>query len=381
MIINKLFSFFSNDIGIDLGTANTLVWVKGKGIVIREPSVVAIHKKTKKIIAIGTEAKNMLGKTPEPIITIKPLKSGVISDFDVTSAMIGRFIQNVHETGSNIPVSLARPRIVIGIPSAVTEVQRRAVWEAALSAGAREAYLIEEPMAAAIGEEVSVFAPTGKMIVDIGGGTTEIAIISLGGIVVSRSLKIAGDEMDQAIAHYIRLKHGLLLGDRTVEDLKIKLGTAVERKSKQELEKSEKIKKDDLRIALDNAPKPKNRKANEAMAIVRGRDIESGLPKSLRVTESEVREALVPVLSKIIDAIQDVIVESPPELTSDILENGALLTGGASQLWGLDQLIVDTTKIPVVRSDDPLTTVVRGTGKVLEDDNLLDRVKVIGGLS
>ena len=381
MIINKLFSFFSNDIGIDLGTANTLVWVKGKGIVIREPSVVAIHKKTKKIIAIGTEAKNMLGKTPEPIITIKPLKSGVISDFDVTSAMIGRFIQNVHETGSNIPVSLARPRIVIGIPSAVTEVQRRAVWEAALSAGAREAYLIEEPMAAAIGEEVSVFAPTGKMIVDIGGGTTEIAIISLGGIVVSRSLKIAGDEMDQAIAHYIRLKHGLLLGDRTVEDLKIKLGTAVERKSKQELEKSEKIKKDDLRIALDNAPKPKNRKANEAMAIVRGRDIESGLPKSLRVTESEVREALVPVLSKIIDAIQDVIVESPPELTSDILENGALLTGGASQLWGLDQLIVDTTKIPVIRSDDPLTTVVRGTGKVLEDDELLDRVKVIGGLS
>src|SRR3990170_942933 len=248
MIINKLFSFFSNDIGIDLGTANTLVWVKGKGIVIREPSVVAIHKKTKKIIAIGTEAKNMLGKTPEPIITIKPLKSGVISDFDVTSAMIGRFIQNVHETGSNIPVSLARPRIVIGIPSAVTEVQRRAVWEAALSAGAREAYLIEEPMAAAIGEEVSVFAPTGKMVVDIGGGTTEIAIISLGGIVVSKSLKIAGDEMDQAIAHYIRLKHGLLLGDRTVEDLKIKLGTAVERKSKQELEKSEKIKKDDLRL-------------------------------------------------------------------------------------------------------------------------------------
>ena len=381
MIINKLFSFFSNDIGIDLGTANTLVWVKGKGIVIREPSVVAIHKKTKKIIAIGTEAKNMLGKTPEPIITIKPLKSGVISDFDVTSAMIGRFIQNVHETGSNIPVSLARPRIVIGIPSAVTEVQRRAVWEAALSAGAREAYLIEEPMAAAIGEEVSVFAPTGKMIVDIGGGTTEIAIISLGGIVVSRSLKIAGDEMDQAIAHYIRLKHGLLLGDRTVEDLKIKLGTAVERKSKQETQKSEKIKKDDLKIALDNAPKPKNRKANEAMVIVRGRDIESGLPKSLRVTESEVREALVPVLSKIIDAIQDVIVESPPELTSDILENGVLLTGGASQLWGLDQLIVDTTKIPVVRSDDPLTTVVRGTGKVLEDDNLLDRVKVIGGLN
>ncbi|OGH47971.1 MAG: rod shape-determining protein [Candidatus Levybacteria bacterium RIFCSPLOWO2_01_FULL_39_10] len=381
MIINKLFSFFSNDIGIDLGTANTLVWVKGKGIVIREPSVVAIHKKTKKIIAIGTEAKNMLGKTPEPIITIKPLKSGVISDFDVTSAMIGRFIQNVHETGSNIPVSLARPRIVIGIPSAVTEVQRRAVWEAALSAGAREAYLIEEPMAAAIGEEVSVFAPTGKMIVDIGGGTTEIAIISLGGIVVSRSLKIAGDEMDQAIAHYIRLKHGLLLGDRTVEDLKIKLGTAVERKSKQETQKSEKIKKDDLKIALDNAPKPKNRKANEAMVIVRGRDIESGLPKSLRVTESEVREALVPVLSKIIDAIQDVIVESPPELTSDILENGVLLTGGASQLWGLDQLIVDTTKIPVIRSDDPLTTVVRGTGKVLEDDELLDRVKVIGGLS
>src|SRR3972149_73234 len=380
-MFGNLFSLFSHDIGIDLGTANTLVWVRGKGILIREPSIIAFHKKTKKVIALGSEAKKMLGKTPESIITVKPLRSGVISDFDATSAMIGRFISDVHSVGSTLPLALSRPRVVIGIPSAVTEVQRRAVWEAALNAGAREAFLIEEPMAAAIGEDISVFAPTGKMIVDIGGGTSEIAVISLGGIVVSRSLKIAGDEMDAAIAHYIRLRHGLLLGERTVEELKIKLGTAYERKSKQETQKSEKIKKDDLKIALDNAPKPKNRKANEAMVIVRGRDIESGLPKSLRVTESEVTEALVPVLSKIIDAIQDVIVESPPELTSDILENGVLLTGGASQLWGLDQLIVDTTKIPVIRSDDPLTTVVRGTGKVLEDDELLDRVKVIGGLS
>lgn len=368
-MFNRFFKFFSHDIGIDLGTANTLVFVRGKGIVIREPSIVAIHKKTKKLIALGTEAKRMLGKTPESIVTIKPLRGGVISDFDATAALIGRFIEDVHQVGSSMPMILSRPRVVIGIPSAVTEVQRRAVWEAALSAGAREAFLIEEPMAAAIGEGISVFAPTGKMVVDVGGGTTEIAVISLGGIVVSKSLKIAGDNMDEAISHYIRLKHGLLLGERTVEELKIKLGTAYERRTRRK-------KEDDF----DKALKKDEPKENEKMAVVRGRDIESGLPKSLRVTEAEVREALAPTLTKIVESVADVLEEAPPELTADILENGILLTGGGSLLYGLDQLIVDRTHIPVIRSEDPLTTVVRGTGKVLEDQELLDRVKVIGGL-
>lgn len=362
-MLKNLFSLFSSDIGIDLGTANILVWVKGKGIVIREPSIVALHKKTKKLIALGEEAKKMLGKTPESIITVKPLKAGVISDFDVTTAMIKRFIEDINSTGSSLPLFLSRPRVVIGIPSSVTEVERRAVWEAALTAGAGEAFLIEEPMAAAIGEGVSVFQPSGKMVVDIGGGTTEIAVISLGGIVVSRSLKTAGDDMDLAVSHYIRLRHGLLLGERTVEELKIKLGTAVERKKAKKTDKDEE----------------EDKKENN-MAVVRGRDIETGLPKSLRITEIEVREALAPILSKIVEGVADVLEESPPELTSDILEHGILLTGGGSLLYGLDQLIVDRTHIPVVRAEDPLTTVVRGTAKVLENDELLNRVKVIGGL-
>ena len=350
-MINKILGIFSHDIGIDLGTANTLVWVRGKGIVIREPSVVAMHKKTKKIIAIGSEAKRMVGKTPESIITIRPLRGGVISDFDATAAMISHYIQAVHEVGNVLPTAWSRPKVVIGIPSSVTEVERRAVWEAALNAGARQAFLIEEPMAAAIGENISIFMPTGVMVIDIGGGTSEIAIISLGGIVVSKSMKLAGDDMDRAILHYIRLRHGVLLGERTAEELKIKIGSALDTNS-----------------------------VNARMAVVRGRDIETGLPKSLRVTEVEVREALSPILSKIIDAIGDVLQEAPPELTSDILEHGILLTGGGSQLSGLDKLIVERTHIPVIVCDDPLTSVVRGTGKVLEDESLLDRVKVIGGL-
>ncbi len=378
-MFKNIFGLFSHDIGIDLGTANTLVWVKEKGIVIREPSIVAIHRKTKKVIALGTEAKKMLGKTPESIITIKPLRGGTISDFDATAAMIGRYIQDIHSVGNVLPLALSRPRVVIGIPSVITEVQRRAVWEAALSAGAREAFLIEEPMAAAIGEGISVFAPTGKMVVDIGGGTTEIAVISLGGIVVSRSLKIAGDDMDQAIAHYIRLRHGLLLGEKTVEELKIKLGTAFERKSKIKNKISKTGTGDNKNEQTDQKLEVSNQEL-EQVAIVRGRDIETGLPKSLRVTEVEVREALSPVVSKIVEAVADVLEESPPELTSDILENGILLTGGGSLLYGFDRLIVDRTHIPVIRSEDPLTTVVRGTGKVLEDDELLNRVKVIGGL-
>src|SRR5258708_3403291 len=356
-MFNKLFSAFSYDVGIDLGTANTLVWVKDKGIVIREPSVVAMHKKTKKIIAIGSEAKRMVGKTPATIETIRPILGGVIADFDATAAMISHYIQLVHEVGHVLPTAWSRPRVVIGIPSAVTEVERRAVWEAALNAGAREAFLIEEPMAAAIGENISIFLPTGVMVVDIGGGTTEIAIISLGGIVVGKSLKLAGDDMDRAISHYIRLRHGLLIGDKTSEELKIKIGTAyqVQKKENRELHQ-------------------------DRMPVLIERDIETGLPKSLRITEVEVREALSPVLTKIIDAIGDLLEEAPPELTSDILEHGVLLTGGGSLLPGFDALISERTHIPVIRSEDPLTSVVRGAGKVLSDAALLSRVKVIGGL-
>ena len=371
-MFDKLFSAFSHDIGIDLGTANTLVWVKEKGIVIREPSVVAMHKKTKKVIAIGTEAKKMAGKTPASIITINPLKGGVIADFDATLAMISHYIHAVHEVGNFVPVAWLRPRVVIGIPSSVTEVERRAVWEAALTAGAREAFLIEEPMAAAIGEKISVFAPTGVMIVDIGGGTTEIAIISLGGIVVSKSLKIAGQEMDDAIIHYVRLRHGLLMGGKTAEDVKIKIGSAYEPKVKVKKSKEDEEKTIDSE-ALTHTLRDK-------MAVVRGRDIETGLPKSLRLTEVEIREALAPVLSQIMEGISDVLQEAPPELTNDILSHGILLTGGGSMLSGLDQLIVERTHIPVILSEDPLTSVVRGTGKVLENNELLQRVKVVGGL-
>ena len=370
-MFDKFFSLFSHDIGIDLGTANTLVWVGGKGIAIREPSVIARHKKTKKIIAIGSEAKKMVGKTPASIVTIRPLRGGIISDFDATTAMISHYIQAVHEIGNILPSSFVRPKVVIGIPSSVTEVERRAVWEAVLSAGARQAHLIEEPMAAAIGEDVSVFSPTGVMVVDIGGGTSEIAIISLGGIVVSRSLKLAGADMDEAIMHYIRLRHGLILGERTAEELKISIGSAYQ--------KSAKLKAQSAKLRNVSEESEKELKG-ERMAVVRGRDIETGLPKSLRVTEVEVREALSPVISQIIEAIADVLQEAPPELTSDILEHGVLLTGGGSMLPGLDHLIVERIRIPVIKSLDPLTSVIRGTGKVLEDEALLKRIKVTGGL-
>lgn len=358
-MFSNLFSLFSHDVGIDLGTANTLVWVRGKGIVIREPSVVAMQKKTKKVIAIGEEAKKMIGKTPDSIVTVRPLRGGIIADFDATAQMISHYIQKVHEVSNVLPVAWSRPKVVIGIPSSVTEVERRAVWEAALQGGAREAFLIEEPMAAAIGENISIFMPTGAMVVDIGGGTTEIAVISLGGIVVSKTLKTAGDDMDHAVAHYIRLRHGILLGERTSEDLKIKIGSATSSNSKK---------------GEQNLPD------NNKMAVIRGRDIETGLPKSIRITEIEVREALAPVVTKITDAIQDVLEEAPPELTGDILEHGILLTGGGSLLPGLSALIMERTRLPVIHSDDPLTSVVRGAGKVLEDEALLSRVKVIGGL-
>lgn len=375
-MLDKFFSLFSHDIGIDLGTANTLVWVKGKGIVIREPSVVAMHKKTKKVVAIGAEAKKMVGKTPATIQTIRPLQGGVIADFDATTAMIGHYIQQVHEYGTKFPLFFARPKVVIGISSAVTEVERRAVWEAALSAGAREAYLIEEPMAGAIGEGISIFAPTGSMVVDIGGGTTEIAVISLGGIVVNRSLRIAGDEMNTAIIHYIRLKHGLLLGETTAETIKIAIGSAYEKRAKKEKPRV----KDDQSFIEKVPAEEKAEENKERVMVVRGRDIESGLPKSLRVTEVEVREALSPVVAQIVEEVATVLEEAPPELTSDILEHGILLTGGGAKISGLDHLIVERTRIPVIVADDPLTSVVRGTGKILDDPSLLSKVKVTGGL-
>jgi rod shape-determining protein MreB and related proteins len=378
-MLNKFFSLFSHDIGIDLGTANTLVFVKEKGIVIREPSVVAVHKKTKQVIAVGTEAKKMVGKTPASIITVRPLRGGVISDFDSTLAMISYYIQQVHEVGSPIPAAFSRPRVVIGIPSSVTEVERRAVWEAALAAGAREAFLIEEPMAAAVGENISIFAPTGVMVVDIGGGTTEIAVISLGGIVVSKSLRVAGDDMDQAIIHYIRLRHGLLIGEKTAEELKINVGSAYVTNSRP-TRSAGSGQNSKLKDGEDSNDEKSEKDTGEKAAIIRGRDIETGLPKSLKITEAEVREALSPILTQIVDSIAQVLEDAPPELTSDILEHGVLLTGGGSLLKGLDHLIVERTHLPVIRSEDPLTSVVRGTGKVLEDETLLNRIKVIGGL-
>lgn len=345
-MLDNVFGLFSEDIGIDLGTANTLVLVRGKGIVIREPSVVAQHKKTKQILAIGQEAKKMLGKTPAPIACIRPLRDGVISDFDITSAMLSYFIKKVHQTPTRLP-KLPRPRIVVGIPSGVTQVEKRAVAEAAYEAGARKAYLVEEPMAAAIGVGLTVSEPSGVMICDIGGGTTEIAVISLGGIVVGRSLRIAGDEMDEAIIAYIRTRYGVFLGERSAEEAKVAVGSAFPNSEEKEI-------------------------------VVRGRDLETGLPKSIKVSSKEIREAISPTLHQVVQAIQDTIQDTPPELLSDISENGIVLTGGGSLLSGLHKLIAQETKMPVWLADDPLTCVVRGCGKVLEDLNLLERVKVAG---
>lgn len=378
-MIDKVFGLFSHDVGIDLGTANTLVSVKGKGIVIREPSVVAMHKKTKKVIAIGTEAKKMVGKTPPTIVTVRPLKGGVIADFDATEAMIAYYIKEVHAYGNPVGKVWARPRIAIGIPSAVTEVQRRAVWEASLASGAREAFLIEEPMAAAIGDGINIFQSNGVMVVDIGGGTTDIAVISLGGIVVGKSIRVAGDDMNQAILHYVRLRHGLLLGEKTAEDIKIQIGSAYETKSRVRRSPSpqgEQTIKTEKQEGADAGIKERK----EKVALIRGRDLETGLPRSLRVSEAEVREALAPVVSQIVDGVVEVLEESPPELLSDVLETGILLTGGGALLSGLDQMIVERTHMPVVISSDPLTSVVRGTAKVLEDSEILSRVKVTGGL-
>lgn len=353
-MFGKIWEYLSFDIGIDLGTVNTLVLVKGKGIVIREPTVVALHKKTRQILAIGTEAKRMLGRTPISIEAIRPLRDGVISDFETTEAMLRYFIRKVHETPSSRRWSfpkIPKPRVVVGIPSGVTEVERRAVQDACLSAGARQAYLIEEPMAAAIGAKLPVEEPDGVMIVDIGGGTTEMAVISLGGMVINRSLRVAGDEMDEAIIAYMRTRYSMLIGERSAEEVKIDIGSAFP------IEKGDSL-----------------------SAVVRGRDLSTGLPKSLKITAAEIREALTPIISQIIGSIQEVLEETPPELLTDIVERGIFLAGGGALIRGLDKRIAEETKIPVYVSDDPLTTVVRGCGEVLNNLNLLSKVKVTGGL-
>jgi rod shape-determining protein MreB and related proteins len=341
--INKLFSLFSHDVGIDLGTANTLVWVRGKGVVLREPSAVARHKKSREILAIGASAKKMVGRAPSTIETIRPLRDGVIADFDATAAMLLHYIKKVHESGAVIP-KIPRPRVVIGIPSGVTEVERRAVSDAAIYSGAREAYLIEEPMAAAIGANMPVEEPEGVFIVDIGGGTSEIAVISLGGIVIGKSVRVAGDEMNEAIINYVRLKYSLFLGEPTSEEVKINIGSAISTKEK--------------------------------FFIVRGRDLETGLPKSQKLSSSEIREALAPTVQHIVKAIVDALEETPPELVSDIMDRGIVLAGGGALLPGLDTVIAEATKMPVIIADDPLTCVVRGCGKVLENPVLLGKIRV-----
>lgn len=348
-MLDFFFGLFSHDLAIDLGTANTLVFVAGKGIAIREPSVVARHKKTKKVLAIGTEAKRMIGKTPTQIEAFRPLKDGVIADFDATEAMLRHYINVLHENPKSFFPTVPRPKVIVGIPSGVTEVERRAVQDAALSAGAREAYLIEEPMAAAIGVNLPIEEARGSMLVDIGGGTTEIAVISLGGIVINRSLRIAGDEMDEAIVSYVRLKHSLLLGGASAEAAKIAIGSAHHSK-------------------------------DEKYTVVRGRDLETGLPKSIRLTSSEIREAMAPVINQIIESIDETVEEIPPELIGDVLEQGITLAGGGALLSGVNKVIAEAIKMPVWVADDPLSAVVRGAAKVLSDKRLLGKMKVIGGL-
>ncbi len=331
---------FSHDIGIDLGTANTLVYVRGKGIVIEESSVVAINKKTKQILAIGDDAKKMVGKTPSHIVAIRPLVDGVVSDFEVTEQMLRYFIDKVHRKSFAF---LPRPRIVIGIPYGVTEVERRAVEEAAINAGARQVFLIEEPMAAAIGARLPIQDAAGSMVVDIGGGTTEVAVISLGGIVASTSLRIAGDEMNEDIIQYARDNFNLLLGERTAEEIKIKIGSAY--------------------------PAGKEQKMK-----MRGRDLVTGLPKEIIVNEEQMRTALSKSVGKIIEAIKETIEETPPELLSDIMKRGIILTGGGALLRGLDTLISRSTSNAVHVADDPMTCVVRGAGAVLEDIESLKEI-------
>ncbi|MFA5879792.1 MAG: rod shape-determining protein [Candidatus Margulisiibacteriota bacterium] len=342
MIGDKLFSRFSKEMGIDLGTSNTLVYVKDKGIVINEPSVVAVNTRTNQILSVGNDAKKMIGKTPEHIQAVRPLVEGVVSDFEVTEKMLKYFIDKVHKESFSM---LARPVVIIGIPLEITEVERKAVEDAALSAGASRVYLVEEPMAAAIGARLPVQESVASLVVDIGGGTTNIAVISLSGIVTWKSMRLAGDELNRSIINYIRENFNLLLGEKTAEDIKIKIGSAMP------LEEHTDMK-------------------------VRGRDLISGLPKEITVSDMQIREALTRSVRAMVENIKTVIENTPPELVSDIYERGITLTGGGALLKGLDKVIARETQVPVTIADDPLTCVVRGTGILLEDANLMKDILI-----
>ncbi len=339
-IFDWFLDHFSYDLAIDLGTANTLVYMRGKGIVISEPSIVALNKLTGKPEAVGLRAKEMLGKTPANIVAIRPMKDGVIADFDVTEKMLEYFIDKAREKRH-----LLRPRIVIGIPSGITQVEKRAVKDAAFRARAREVYLVEQAMAAAIGAELPIVEPAGNMIVDIGGGTTDVAVISLAGIVHSRSIKVAGNEMDEAIIHYLKKKYNLLIGERSAEQIKIKIGTAYP------------------------LPEPLNME-------IKGRDLKEGIPKTIVISDSEIREALKSPIEALIDVVKTTLENTPPELAADIVDRGIVLTGGGSMLKALDIRLREETQLPIFTTEDPLSSVVKGAGKILEDINLLKKVAV-----
>lgn len=338
-MLNQLLGWFSTDLAIDLGTANTVVYVKGKGIVCNEPSVVVFRKDDRRIIAVGSEAKRMLGKTPQNVVAIRPVKDGVIADFDATGEMLKYFIRKAHNRKSFVA-----PRIIIGVPSGITQVEQRAVKDAAQASGAREVFLIEEPMAAAIGVGLPVSEPSGNIIVDIGGGTTDVAVISLGGIVYSKAVRVAGDKMDEAIIAYIKRKYNILIGERTAEEIKIEIGSA--------------YKVDSQKRTLE----------------IKGRDLLSGVPRSVVVTEDEIREALKEPVSIIVDTVKTTLENTPPELAADIVDRGIVLAGGGALLRGLDRLLSEETGVPAIVADDPLTAVVRGAGKMLDDLELLKMV-------
>jgi rod shape-determining protein MreB len=341
MLFRILAGLFSNDLAIDLGTANTLVFVRGEGIVMNEPSIVAITQSDHSVLAVGHEAKAMLGRTPGNIAAIRPLKDGVIADFDVTEKMLHYFINKVHRRRT-----LVHPRIVIGVPSGITQVEKRAVRDSAVQAGAREVYLMEEPMAAAIGAGLPIEEPGGNMIVDMGGGTTEVAVISLSGIVYCKSVRIAGDEMDEAIIQYVKKHYNLLVGERRAEEIKIKLGSAYPTGSE--------------RLSME----------------VKGRDLIDGIPKTIMVTDEEIREALREPVAAIVDTVRTCLERSPPELAADIVDKGIVLTGGVALLRGLDLLLRQETDLPITVADDPLSCVALGVGKVLDELNLLKKVAI-----
>ena len=340
-MLNFFWDLFSNDLAIDLGTANTLVHVKGQGIVLREPSVVAINSITKEVQAVGEEAKQMLGRAPGSITAIRPMKDGVIAHFEVTEKMISSFIKKVH----NNRKTLVRPRVLIAVPSGITQVEKRAVRDSAESAGAREVFLIEEPMAAAIGVGLHVQEPTGNMIIDIGGGTTEVAIISMSGIVFSRSVRIAGDEMDEAIVNYVKKRYNLLIGERTAEDVKIQIGSAYPLKKSMTM-------------------------------VIKGRDLVAGIPKTLIISDEEIREALTETFGTIVEAVKIALERTPPELAADIVDKGVVVAGGGSLIKGLDSLLKEATGLPITLAEDPLSAVALGAGKVLSDPKLLRKVAI-----